>query len=55
MKQKMLKLEVWCGFLTKWCKVCQGEMDLRRDIENLKLGDMTCMPCWRKEKHDYWQ
>ena len=29
-------------------------MDLRRDLENLKLGDHTCMPCWRKEKHDYW-
>ena len=51
MKQKMLKLEVWCGFLTKWCKVCQGEMDLRRDIENLKLVLSENFRFLKRKKH----
>ena len=38
---------------TMKCKVCGTELILQRDLPNIKLGDKTCMPCWREVKHSY--
>jgi len=35
------------------CKTCKCELLIERDLPNIKLGDLECMPCWRKKKHDY--
>lgn len=33
------------------CKNCGKKMIVERDIQNMRLGDETCMPCWRGVKH----
>ena len=35
------------------CKECGDALDLIRDMANLKLGDKTCMKCWRSVRHSY--
>lgn len=36
------------------CRTCNNELDMTRDLPNIKCGDSQCMICYRKEKHSYY-
>ena len=36
------------------CKTCGKKLDLKKDIQNIKMGNEMCMVCWRGARYDYY-
>ena len=34
------------------CKICGQKLIVERDVQNIRMGDKTCLPCWYKERHE---